>query len=197
MNFAFLVPWHAFLPRDGGHVVVWYGHEDAPRLRDAAAAALTADGAAILSCTLGPDGLAPDEVDALAAQHPDHVVLAVDVTAGAVFPARTSLAVPVVSLSDAAARGWDAMLDELCGPDGLLARPAAGTPAAPALLRLDDCLDSLGLFAALDRLMEARGVPLFVLGEVRGPEPRLRAAYRTAGPLTAGSPDHQPGKTGA
>jgi hypothetical protein len=188
MSFEFLVPWHAFLPRAGGHVVVWYGHEDAPRLRDAAAAALAADGAATLSCALGPGGLGPDEVDALAAGHPDLVVLAADATAGAVLPARTSLAVPVVPLSGVEARGWDALLDDLCGPAGLIARAGAGTPAAPALLRLDDCLDSIGLFAALDRLMEERGVPLFVLGEVRGPAPRLRTAYRAEGPPPARDP---------
>ncbi|MBK7702898.1 MAG: hypothetical protein IPI34_08415 [bacterium] len=187
MGFEFLVPWHAFLPREGGHVVVCYGHQDALRLRDAVAAALddtTLADASVpcLCCEMGPADLDAAAVDALAAQHPDRVVLVAAATAVADLPARTSLALPVVPLTPAAERGWDALLDEICGPAGLLARAAAGTPAAPALLRLDDCLDSIGLFAALDRLMEERGVPIFILGEVRGPQPRLRAAFRAAGP---------------
>ena len=182
MGFEFLVPWHAFLPREGGHVVVCYGHEDALRLRDAVAAALDDAGVPCLCCEMGPASLDAAAVDALAAEHPDRVVLVAAATAVADLPARMSLALPVVPLTPAAERGWDALLDEICGPAGLLARAAAGTPAAPALLRLDDCLDSIGLFAALDRLMEERGVPIFVLGEVRGPQPRLRAAFRAAGP---------------
>ncbi|MDO9694682.1 MAG: hypothetical protein Q7W56_08105 [Candidatus Latescibacteria bacterium] len=187
MGFEFLVPWHAFLPREGGHVVVCYGHQDALRLRDAVAAALDEAalydaGAPCLCCEMGPAALDAAAVDALAAEHPDRVVLVAAATSVAALPSRTSLALPVVPLTSAAGRGWDALLDEICGPAGLLACAAAGTPAAPALLRLDDCLDSIGLFAALDRLMEERGVPIFVLGEVRGPQSRLRAAFRAAGP---------------
>jgi NAD(P)-dependent dehydrogenase (short-subunit alcohol dehydrogenase family) len=196
MGFEFLVPWHAFLPREGGHVVVCYGHEDALRLRDAVAAALDeaefADaGAPCLCCEMGPTGLDAAAVDVLAAEHPGRVVLVAAATAVAALPARTSLALPVVPLTSAPERDWDALLDEICGPAGLLACAAAGMPAAPALLRLDDCLDSIGLFAALDRLMEERGVPIFILGEVRGPQPRLRAAFRAAGPSPR--PDPGPG----
>jgi hypothetical protein len=185
VGFEFLVPWHAFLPRDDGHVVVWFGHEDAPRLRDAAAAAIAAEGVACRCCGLGDGGLDAAAVDDLAGEQPGSVVLAAAASADPVLPARTSLVMPVVPLTGFAERGWDELTDVVCGPVGLLSRAAPGTPAAPALLRLDDCLDSIGLFAALGRLMAERDVPLLVLGEVRGPQPRLRAVYRVEGPSPA------------
>ncbi|MBK9302770.1 MAG: hypothetical protein IPM94_02460 [bacterium] len=183
MGFEFLVPWHAFLPRGGGHVVVFYGHEDAAPLRDAAAAALAAEGAPCLCVGADPGGNDPADLDAFAAAHPDRVLLVAAPAADAALPARATLAVPVVPLTGSAQDGWDALVERICGPDGLLRRAGAQVPAAPALLRLDDCLDSIGLFAALDRLMAPPGAPLLVLGEVRGPQPRLRAAYRSGGPL--------------
>lgn len=184
MGFEFLVPWHAFLPRDGGHVVVFYGHPDAAPLRDAAAAALAGEGASCLSVDADSPPGAPADVDALAAAHPDRVLLVAAPAADAALPARATLAVPVVPLTGAGEGAWDELVERICGPDGLLARAGPGVPAAPALLRLDDCLDGIGLFAALDRLMAPPGVPLLVLGEVRGPQPRLRAAYRADDPLS-------------
>ncbi len=71
---------------------------------------------------------------------------------------------------------WDglrALLEQL--PD----RPAgaaAPPPALPALLGLDDCLDSVGLFACLGRLMSSPRFPLVMIGDTSGPAPRLRTA---------------------
>lgn len=183
MGFEFLVPWHAFLPRAGGHVVVFYGHEDAAPLRDAAAAALTAEGAPCRCVDAETPEAGPAVIDDLAASQPDRVLLVSMTTFAAPWPARATLAVPVVPLTGTGEGGWDELVDRICGPGGLLARAGPGVPAATALLRLDDCLDSIGLFAALDRLMAQPDVPLLVLGEVRGPQPRLRAAYRCGGPL--------------
>lgn len=75
---------------------------------------------------------------------------------------------------------WDgllALLDDL--PDRPV-RAAEPPPALIALLGLDACRDSLGLFDCLGRLMVVPGRPLVLLGDTSGPEPRLRTAYALA-----------------
>jgi hypothetical protein len=146
------------------------------------------------------------DLDALGGLLPDHVVLA-ELGAGdpaplpqpqpIVWPVRTSLAVVVCGLDrvnsprqriDPAAvlpeghftateRGavWSWTGLELWLQANL---PPQGVPRVAALLRLDDCDDAIGLFAAAGRIMAGIDVPVILMGDTSGPAPRLRTAYR-------------------
>jgi len=119
-----------------------------------------------------------------------------------VLPTRTSLLItvcgldvvgqPAAKLFADADRIPDAWLTELDGKhvwswDGLVAwfgsLPAGSTavddsvPQVAALLMMDECLDSIGLFACLGRLMDERGFSLVLMGDTSGPAPRLRTAF--------------------
>jgi probable selenium-dependent hydroxylase accessory protein YqeC len=118
------------------------------------------------------------------------------------LPARTSLAVPVLGLSalggtpeDVLHRygrvsderlelvageplAWDHLLNLLARPDGYLGRIAAHVPVMVALLQMDENDDAIGLFEAVGGIMDDLDVPVVLLGDTSGPEPRLRTACR-------------------
>lgn len=123
------------------------------------------------------------------------------VAAAPVWPGRTSLAVVVAGLAAVdrprdridplgllpdshfteTDRGqlwsWPGLL-RWCEERALPDLPA-DVPAALALLQLDACDDALGLFETIGRFMDEKAVPVVLIGDTSGPEPRLRTAYRT------------------
>ncbi len=259
MAYAFLEPWHLYLPRGGGYVVAFFGGGGKTSLMRAMAEALVADGAKVIVTTtteteplrwpdlalaawddlvadprperppllfVGRDpapatadaelkwsGLAPEQVDRLAELCPDRVVLVeADGSAGLplklhrddepVWPGRTSLAVAVVGLAgfeerlDAAVHrwgrlpagplsgladdtrvGWPELERLVFGPGGYLDRVPADVPTVVALLQMEQCVDSVGLFGFLARLMGPLGVPIVTMGDLGGGS-GLRTAYR-------------------
>jgi hypothetical protein len=121
------------------------------------------------------------------------------------LPARTSLLVTVCGLdaidqpagtlfadTDPIPDAWLTTLDgrRVWSWDGLVAwlasLPACPTadgtvaPQVAALLMMDECLDSIGLFGCLGRLMDERGLSLVMMGDTSGPAPRLRTAFTQA-----------------
>lgn len=74
MDYAFLQPWHRFLPRDGGHVVSFFGGGGKTSLMLACAAALRAEGVPVAVTTttrtepLAVPGLAVAEWDDLVSE---------------------------------------------------------------------------------------------------------------------------------
>lgn len=117
-----------------------------------------------------------------------------------VLPSRTSLAVPVIGLSSVGAKpekalhrlgrlpddhlglspdeswNWDNMKALLAPPAGYLARIPAGVPVLLALLQMDECDDAIGLFSFAGQVMEEFDLPVIVMGDTSGPEPRLKTA---------------------
>ncbi len=115
------------------------------------------------------------------------------------LPARTSLAVPVIGLScigrsvaEVLHRYGELPHDHIISdPEApwdwdrteallraYLDRIPAGVPVLPALLQMDECDDSIGLFEFAGRVMEDLGIPVVLMGDTSGPEPRLRTACR-------------------
>ena len=118
------------------------------------------------------------------------------------LPARTSLAVAVVGLSavgrepaaalhrygradaghvglgDGEPVAWEHLLNLLERPRGYLGRVAEGVPIMIALLQMDENDDAIGLFETVGAVMERLAVPVVLLGDTSGPEPRLRTACR-------------------
>jgi len=121
------------------------------------------------------------------------------------LPARTSLAVPVVGLSalgesadhvlhrhgrisadrleltEGEPLAWSHLLNLLAGPDGYLGRVAPGVPTMVALLQMDENDDAIGLFETVGGIMDDLDVPVVLMGDTSGPEPRLRTACRVDG----------------
>jgi len=117
-----------------------------------------------------------------------------------VLPARTSLAVPVIGLSSVGMKpekalhrlgrlpdeylgltpdepwNWDNMKALLSPPAGYLGRIPAGVPVLLALLQMDECDDAIGLFSFAGQVMEELNLPVMVMGDTSGPEPRLKTA---------------------
>lgn len=158
-------------------------------------------------------GLEPSDVDELSNLLPDHVVLVeADGSSGLPvklhrddeprFPARTSLAIPVVGLSCIGAQpgrvlhrigrlahdhlelapdepwNWDHAIALLARPDGYLGRIPVGVPVLLALLQMDECDDAIGLFSFVGRAMDELDLPVVLLGDTSGPEPRLRTVCK-------------------
>lgn len=256
MQHGLLQPWHAFLPREGGHVVALYGSGGKTSLLRACAEVLAAEGVPVIVTAttrseplgwpgldvltwdqIGPQrsrpyapllclrgamepegkwrGLAPEQVDLLGQLLPERVVLVeTDGSAGMpvklhrpdepVWPGRTSLALAVLGLGalgrpvgsclhrwgrlpapwlPAAAETpwtWELLQRMLHGSHGYLGRLPPEVPAVVALLQMGAVDDSIGLLSFLGDLLRPGGVPLVVLGELAGPNPWLRTAYRLA-----------------
>lgn len=120
------------------------------------------------------------------------------------LPARTSLAVVVVGLSavgrppaevlhrigrrsadhlglaDDEPWNWEHMMRLLGRPAGYLGRIGGHVPVMAALLQMDECDDAIGLFEFAGRVMEELAVPVVMMGDTSGPEPRLRTACHFA-----------------
>lgn len=193
MSYAFLPHWTDVLPREPGHVVAVSGAGGKSEWIAAAVAALAAAGAPARPVGRGED---PDAAA--------DAVLFVELGAAAgapvrppasppdPWPRRTSLAVVVQGLSalgrpagevlpgaGAEPWSWD---DAFASLSAELARVPRGIPVLAALLQLDGCDDSLGLFAFLGRIMTEARVPVITVGDTSGPAPRLRTAYREEPP---------------
>jgi len=153
-------------------------------------------------------GVTPAEIDQLGDSLPDHVVIyEAAATGAAALPRRASLVITVSGLSGlgrpptGAATGevpvpahwlsrgdqdpvwsWDGIVAFL---DSLAPRAESGeepVPQVAALLEMDTCTDSIGLFGCVERIMTDLGIPLVLLGSAAGAEPYLQTAYV----LTAG-----------
>ncbi len=75
---------------------------------------------------------------------------------------------------------WDGLVAWFASlPDGSTAT-GAPAPQVAALLMMDECLDSIGLFTCLGRLMDEHGLSLVMMGDTSGPAPRLRTAFTEA-----------------
>ncbi|MBC8424980.1 hypothetical protein H8E07_12720 [bacterium] len=190
MNFAFLDGWHRFLPRDGGHVVVVRGGGGRDDLIDAMRRVFAAEGVPVAVIA------EPGDIEPCLVSRPDYLVLHAP-AAGARrnLPRQASLLVTVTGLSDvgrvpgSSATGTATVPEAWLTPgdsgpvwswDGVVAylRDAAPTvPHAAALLEMEDCADSIGLFDCVGRIMSELEIPLILMGDVAGDEPRLRTAY--------------------
>jgi len=197
LNFAFLDRWHRFLPRDGGHVVVIRGGGGRDDLVDAMCRVLAAEG---IPVALVPE---PGDIESCLDTRPDHLVLHAP-AAGArpALPPHASLVVTVTGLSDVgrapgiSATGTATVPEAWLTPgdsgpvwswDGIIAYLQAAAldstegpspvPHAAALLEMSDCADSIGLFDCIGRIMVDLNLPLVLLGDAAGDEPRLRTAY--------------------
>ncbi len=128
----------------------------------------------------------------------------------ATLPARTSLLVTVCDLGvvghtadsvfgpdapipaswltphdDRSVWSWDGLVAWLGAQTACPEGAATPPPQLVVLLGMDECLDSIGLFACVGRLMDELEIPLVIMGDTSGPEPRLRSAYTLAPDVSA------------
>jgi len=190
LNFAFLDAWHRFLPRDGGHVVVIRGGGGRDDLLRAVRRVLEEEGVPVVETA------DLDDVERRLAVSGDHVVLHAPPPGAAVdLPRSTSLVLTVTGLSDVgcapgpAATGAEPVPAAWLTPgesgpvwswDGVLAYLADAAPTVPhaaALLEMEACDDSPGLFDCVGRIMSDLGIPLVLLGDAAGDARGLRTAY--------------------
>jgi probable selenium-dependent hydroxylase accessory protein YqeC len=81
---------------------------------------------------------------------------------------------------------WDHMFALLTGPGGYLDRVPAGVPPLLVLTQTGGLADGIGLFSFLDRVMSRACMPIVVLCELSGKQPRFRTVCLAEGDSNEG-----------
>lgn len=205
MDYAFLEPWHAFLPREGGHVLGLVGDGDLEAMVAQIAAFYGELELGVIVCAPGRTGSSAAGVDDLREQNPASVVVCLpedlpspDAGGGTPWPQTTSLALVIMAgqgvglpANPGLREGthgdsrqpedhyrWEDLEARLVGPDGYLDRIPPDLPVVAAISGLEDVNDSIGLFALTDRIMQHPRLPLVSFLTRRGDGPVVRTAYR-------------------